>query len=342
MAMTDTLRRRGHRPRRLLALTAIWTAATAAGGVPAADRSGHPSPDLDLTARYESYLEDGGFDRARVEAAFAKALPLLREMRVLVAPSWLSDTARAASERGLFDYLGDQIETLRRAGIAVEIAATDSEESVAVNGPIILRQIAASDRPLCIISHSKGGLDALDALIRADPETLEKVRCWVALQSPFAGSPTADLAQGNWLVRNAASELLPALGGSAQSLVDLTVAERRRYLGRHAAQIDRLLGRIQVLCYAGRVEDVALESFLAGIGARIIDWASARRLPSDGLVPVESAILPDSHYIVARGVDHAIVVTDRNPLAPPFDRLLLIKLLLSLVLSLPESPPQKA
>lgn len=326
--------------RAALAIGLIGKALVALSPAAAADRFAHPAPELDLTAVYQSFVTNDGFDRRRIEHQFAATRASLGAFRILVVPSWLSDTARAAAETGLFDFLGDQIEALRGAGITVEIAATDSEGAIDDNAPVILKQIERSREPVCLISHSKGGLDALEALLRAAPSTVEKVRCWIALQSPFAGSPLADLAADSWLVREAAGQLLPALGGSAQSLTDLTVAERRRYLAENAARIEQVLGRIRVLCYAGQIDDVLPETFPSGIGARILSWAADREVPNDGLVPVKSAILPGTHHVVARGVDHTMTVSDRNPLGD-FDRVLLIKLLLNLVMDLPENPPLK-
>lgn len=330
-------------PRHRGLLSALLAVALATASLPlgAADGPVHPDPGLDLTPAYESYWSEGRLDRGHIERDFDATARQLRDLRVLVAPSWLSDTARAAAEAGVFDFLGAQIEALREAGITVEMAKTDSEGSVADNAVVILEQIEASAQPLCLISHSKGGLDLMEALLRASAPVLEKVRCWVALQSPFAGSPLADLAEDNWLLRETASRLLPALGGSAQSLTDLTVAERRRYLARHAARIDAVLRRIAILCYAGRVAQEDGESFPSNLGASILSWAAEREMPSDGLVPVKSAILPHTHYIIAEGVDHAITVSDRNPLAGDLDRVLLIKLLLNLVFALPEDPPLK-
>ena len=327
--------------RRGVALAALFAACfLPVSPASAADRYQHPDPELDLTAVYESFVSDRGFDRRRIENRFTETVAGFGAVRILVVPSWLSDTARAAARTGLFDFLGDQIEALRDAGITVEIAATDSEGAVADNAPIILQQIERSPEPICLITHSKGGLDALDALLRAAPQVVEKVRCWIALQSPFAGSPTADLAAGSWLGREAADHLLPALGGSAQSLTDLTVAERRRYLADNAGRIEQVLTRIRVLCFAGQIDDLSVETFPSGIGAKILSWAADRDTPNDGLVPVKSAILPGTHHIIARGVDHAITVSSQNPFAE-IDRVLLIKLLLNLVVGLPENPALK-
>lgn len=310
-------------------------------GLRAEERYLHPNPDLDLTERYLDYRVADRFDRPRIEKEFLAIRGRLKPMRILVVPSWLSDTARAAAEKGLFDFLGDQVDALREAGITVEMAKTDSEGAIADNAPIILRQIARSREPVCLLTHSKGGLDALDALLRADKALVEKVRCWVALQSPFAGSPLADLAEESWVVRNAAGHLLPALGGSAQSLTDLTIAERRRYLAANATKIAQVLSRIRVLCFAGHVEGIAADTLPAGVGAEILSWALDRETPSDGLVPVKSSILPGTHYIVAKGVDHSITVTSRNPLQS-FDRVLFLKALLVMVMGLPENPPIKS
>lgn len=320
---------------------AALCAALIAAHAPAA-RAGAPQSDgLDLTPLYSGYIEKGRFARSRIEARFAVSARQLRGVRILIAPSWLSDAALAASDAGLFDFLGEQVAALRAAGLEVALARTDSEGSVRGNGRVLLGQIAESDRPLCLLSHSKGGLDVLEALVRAEDRVLEKVRCWIALQSPFAGSPLADLALENWLLSKTADYLLPALGGTAQSLGDLSVAERRAYLAKNRTRIAEVLQRIAVLSYASFIDADETSGISAGIGARVLSWSSEHDMPSDGLVPVDSAILPGTHYIVAEGVDHNVTVSGSLLLADDFDRVMLLKLLLNLVLSLPENPALK-
>jgi len=102
----------------------------------------------------------------------------------------------------------------------------DTIESVDHNAAAILAYLQAareSRKQIVIVSHSKGGLDTLHALLLPEAKELwrDTVIGWVALQAPFFGSPVADLApsQINAL-------LLSALGGNGQSLDDLKREQR--------------------------------------------------------------------------------------------------------------------
>ncbi|MBW2507674.1 MAG: hypothetical protein JRE81_03510 [Deltaproteobacteria bacterium] len=104
--------------------------------------------------------------------------------------------------------------------------AFDSIESVDHNAAAILAYLEAareSRKQIIIVSHSKGGLDTLHALLLPEAEDLwgDTVIGWVALQAPFYGSPVADVAPSRI---NAL--LLSAVGGNGQSLDDLKRATR--------------------------------------------------------------------------------------------------------------------
>lgn len=109
-------------------------------------------------------------------------------------------------------------------------AAFDSIESVEHNANAILDALLdarAAAKQIVIVSHSKGGLDTLHALLRPEASALlgDTVVGWVALQAPFYGSPVADPAPS---AINAV--LLGALGGNGESLDDLKTAGRETYM----------------------------------------------------------------------------------------------------------------
>lgn len=88
----------------------------------------------------------------------------------------------------LAGLLGKGITTTR-------ITTHDTRCSVEVNGAVIakeLKQISeeSPSKKLIIMAHSKGSLDALEAL-RLDPSLASRIDHLIAFQSPFGGSPYA-------------------------------------------------------------------------------------------------------------------------------------------------------
>lgn len=288
--------------------------------------------DRDLTEHYQSFLVDGAFQRAKVDVGFDSALRTLAEARIVIVPSWFGDAAFVADEVGLFDYWGEQVAALKAAGLDVELASTDTEASVASNGAALQDLIRRSARPLCFVSHSKGGLDVLDALIALNAVEREKVRCWIALQAPFAGSPLADLAVENPLIDVIASPVLSSLGGSEVSLHDLTVAERDAYMARHGAEVAVVVRQVPILSFASYLEGVEFRTLMSSVTGEILGWAADQELPNDGLVPLQSAVLPGSAFVVVEGLNHGMTVSGRSLVDDPEERVLLLKLLFHLVL----------
>ena len=118
--------------------------------------------------------------------------------------------------------------------------AFNSSKGVAHNAAAIRALLRGADKEVVLVTHSKGGLDTLDALLGA-PDVWSKVRGWVAFQSPFYGSPLAD---STFAPINAL--LLGALGGNAQSVEDLKVETRTRYMQARKGRIKRLTRQIPV------------------------------------------------------------------------------------------------
>jgi pimeloyl-ACP methyl ester carboxylesterase len=125
--------------------------------------------------------------------------------------------------------------------ISLASPAFNTSESVEHNARAIRALLWSTDKKVILVTHSKGGLDTLHALVGA-PALAKKVIGWVALQSPFYGSPLADstFAPVNEV-------LLAALGGNGQSVEDLEVETRVAYMHEHRSEIKRLMRRIPVI-----------------------------------------------------------------------------------------------
>lgn len=294
------------------------------------------SRHIDATARdispaFAPFGNAEGLDAPAIDAAFAGVAARLDGTRLVIVPSYLADGLLLTNRLGLTDYFASQIAALRAAGFDVALALVDTEASVAVNATMLARLVAADDRPVCFISHSKGGLDVLQFLIDADAATRARVACWVALQAPFHGSPIADLAGGSKALRSLTDPLAEWLGGSGQSLTDLTIAVRAPWMADHDGSVRALVAQTPLLCVATRIDTPSLT--LPTIYMRpAFDWMQARNIPNDGLVPVPSAVLPGARYVVLAGLDHADTVADNPVIDDAGDRLLLLKALLALAL----------
>ena len=132
--------------------------------------------------------------------------------RVLVCYGLLGEVMASLRPIGV-DYMANQLAWLRRhrrrrrAG-----AAADRARRIAGNAARIAAAIEASPRPVLIVAHSKGGLEALAALLT--PGIAPRCHGFLALQSPFRGSPVADAALRHGPLREIADRTLK-LAGSA-------------------------------------------------------------------------------------------------------------------------------
>lgn len=232
----------------------------------------------------------------------------LARQRVLIAYGLLGEVSAAFRPIGI-DYLGAQQDWLRAAGARPEVVRVPTAAPVADNAAVLRTALLAEDRPALVLAHSKGGLEALAALL--DPDVAARCSGFIAFQSPFAGTPIADAVTGLRPLHGAAVGALRLLRiGSGAGLLDLTTAVRAAWMARHGAAVAALLARLPVVA-AGTVlalpEDAAFGRDRAyGIAAR---WLAQRAGPNDGLVPLASALLPGARHMVEPGGHVALVAT---------------------------------
>jgi alpha-beta hydrolase superfamily lysophospholipase len=180
--------------------------------------------------------------------------------RVLVAYGLLGD-ATAALRRVGIDYMWAQQDWLRAVGAAPEVVRAPTAASVAANAARIRAALLASGRPALVVAHSKGGLEALAALL--DPAAAARCAGFVAFQSPFFGSPVADAVAGSLPLRGLALAAFRALRiGDGEGLRDLTTPVRAAWMRAHADAVAELLHRVPVVTAATRLDAAAM----GGIG----------------------------------------------------------------------------
>ncbi|MDH3287557.1 MAG: hypothetical protein OEP48_07525 [Betaproteobacteria bacterium] len=293
----------------LLQVLVIALGMLAAGGARAAG-------GVDLTRQFlDAYGSDCAFGAAHVE--------VLRRHKVLLVPGYFGN---------LFPtYFADQLRWLASIGVEREKVAVRSRRSVAINAPIVAAAIRESARPVILITHSKGSVDALEAL-RAESSLRTKVKGWVSLQGVFFGSPVANkLLDGSLLDPMVSTVILGFFGGTKESAQSLTTGASLAYYRDHATAIGRLVREVPAIAFASALDDTpgAHTQTLLEIPRELMLREGIR---SDGLVPIDAAVLPGMDFVKVSGVDHIAPVM---PALHRFDRVRMTKALLLLALRAP-------
>lgn len=309
-----------------LAAAAVWRPAGA--GVPGRDGN---------DAYRRAYAEaeaTRGVARAVPPRLPEPAAARLRSGRVIFVGGLMKQLAEAvaamvAKPIGFGGYFDAQREALAAQGIDAIELEVDSEGSIATNAVEIARAIRAAPGPVTLVTHSKGSLDLLAALIAEPALAPTRVRAWVSLQAPFYGSPLADLNSQDPLVRALTGYLLKeGFGGSPDTLLEMRVSARRIYQRAHASAIRDVLRVVPTVCYGSSLTDDMPSLFR--LTWLICRFAGEPR--NDGLVGVPSSHLPWATCVDEAGVDHAMAVL-QVPGSGPFDPATCLTALLSMVVS---------
>lgn len=296
-----------HYPKPLLRIMATALAAAVMGA--ASIHFARAAEANDLTRPYlNAYNDACAFSTAHAEA--------LRRYQVLLVPGYLSDLNPA--------HFADHMQWLASLGVAHQKVAIRSGHSAGINGAVIANAIRASIKPVILITHSKGAIDTLDALLTAPP-LRAKVAGWIALQGPFFGSPVADkLLDGSLVNPIIANLMLGFFGGTRESAQSLTTSASRAYYRARESAIAQLLRDVPAVAFASIIENAP------GAAANTVlyiphDLLTRDGIRSDGLVPLESAVLPGMDFVRVTAVDHIAPVTSAQQ---PFDRVRMTQALL--------------
>lgn len=261
-------------------------------------------------------------DSYRSHCAFGIAhMEVLRRHKVLLVPGYFGD----------FDpnYFADQWQWLASMGVEREKVAVRSRQSVLINAPIIATAIRDSIRPVILITHSKGSVDALEAL-RAEPSLRTKVKGWISLQGAFFGSPVADmLLDGSQLDPLVAILILGYFGGTKESAQGLTTGASLAYYRDHKAMIDQVVREVPAIAFASTLDTAAgtRPNTILEIPRELM---ARRGIRSDGLVPLDAAVLPGMDFVKVSGVDHIA------PVMPALQRLDRVRMTKALLVALPK------
>jgi hypothetical protein len=233
----------------------------------------------------------------------------LHGCRILLCYGLLGEVMARLRPVGL-DYMGAQADWLRSIGLPVQVVALPTAAPVARNAARIAEVLAEDDRPALLVAHSKGGLEALAALLSSG--AAERCRGFIAIQSPFFGSPVADAICAQAALHRAAHHTLRALGiGDGDALRDLTTATRTGWMAQHAEAIAALVARLPVVAVASELGDA--RDLHDRAYQPLSRWMRARGAgPNDGLVSVASAQLPGARQVLLVAGHRSLVAEGGN------------------------------
>lgn len=161
----------------------------------------------------------------------------------------------------------------------------DGNKGMANNARAIVQALQGIQK-CSILAHSKGGLDVLDALIRLGNDgVFNKVETFVALQSPFYGTPLADVFDKlPKLVRDMFS-------WDAEAMKDLTVEARLEYIKANESMIEKLQTQMNIVCCSTKYGPNVGQGVVRPALDLLNNLLWSQKLPNDGLVPQDSARL---------------------------------------------------
>jgi hypothetical protein len=250
-----------------------------------------------------------------VNAPDAPGLPCLHGQRVLLVYGLMGELVAAFHLLGL-EYMHRLRDWLVAQGADPVVVKLRTAESVAANAALLAEAIRAEPARVLIVAHSKGGLEALAALL--DPDVRARCIGFLAMQSPFFGSPVADAVMGSKPLEAAAGGLARLLQiGSGEGVRDLTTAARRAWMEERRDAIAELVAALPVACVATTLQEGGARG-RERLHLAAAQWMEKRGYgPNDGLVPADSALIPGAAHVVLPGSHIATVAggSGRDPVA---------------------------
>jgi hypothetical protein len=125
------------------------------------------------------------------------------------------------------------------------------------------------------------------------------------------------------------TRFLLRMGGSIDSMVNLTTADRKAYMAANAAAISSIIKTVPIISVATWIDPDGdkPDTKLKPLRNAMLKLG----LKNDGLVPVDRAILPGTDYIKIPGLDHGATIKQTKNIA--FDRARFAKAVFSMLLS---------
>lgn len=275
-----------------------------------------------------TFANDITADYLSLKTTFPITEEKFKNYKILIVPGVLAESFISKSNnfiklRSLFaEGFKDQIEYLKNNESDFEFVRLETETPPEENALKIIESLEKSTLPVLIYSHSKGGLDTLEAF-RLRPDLIQKVHGWITVQTPFYGAPIASKVHRNHLYKGGAKNLFRIMGGNQKGLSSLTIEERLQIMQQSSTieLIEKIAKETRFINMATTKEntrgyDTPLELFR--------NYSDKKAGPNDGVVPLKSALLSEHgfnvDYVIEENVDHLMTMTNFYILRQPYDR----------------------
>jgi hypothetical protein len=175
-------------------------------------------------------------------------------------------------------------------------------QSAKENAESIATAIRNSDRPVLLISQSKASIDALEALLN-NPDLVPKVHAWFSIQGAFGGAAAADEIESRPTDRAIFHRVISWLGGNPECLIELQRSKRAAAMAARSSEISALTVQLKIISLATSQEFDKIYWPLQKLDHKY--FPDYDKVENDGVVQVQDALLPNTPFIKAKGIDHA-------------------------------------
>lgn len=278
----------------------------------------------DLTVDFKNHYQ------ARKDLTLNEQM-LLKKYDIYFIPGILAETFIWSDTRSHVDlsiitrdYFATQVKFLRQKYDIPAKRLSTSSLDVKETRENIRRALTESmdrNRKVIFVSHSLGGLALLEELV-TNSHYQSAVAGIIFLQSPFQGSPLADLLLENpYHLEKIFKPLLPYLHISEATIEYLRPMTRKFFMLKNKFAIDRLIKNIPLMTIAGNANghnsifapliDIMAYGCLMKIkspGCLTEVFYKGPYDDSDGMVPLRSSFLGKAHYVKLDGVDHGELI----------------------------------
>lgn len=276
----------------------------------------------------------------------AQVLKQLKNVKVLLVPGLATDLTEKAGEitgyldltreKGFLAPFYQQKIWLKSRGVDFEVVNINRVGGCQENAKVISKAIEDSDKPVVLITQSKGGVDALHALVK-NKKLHSKVVRWLAYQPPVLGTPLADLVNEYKLLSLPTDGLINLLEGTPFTYKDMTTTYRENYFQLYENDILEITKKIPTTILVTFEEERDLSTYLTTAPeknpflsplVKVIHLET--RETNDGIALLRGTCLPGAKCFIKGGIDHFAAVMDTYPFKgiTPTERLRLMQFLL--------------
>lgn len=210
-------------------------------------------------------------------------------------------------------YFSPQLELLAKEGIHHFEMIWSDDEPIAQSASKLRDEILRYSTPVVLIGHGKGGLDALECLIRY-PEIRPLVQKFVCVQAPIWGTPVADYLVGHPFMRLATELVSRFLGANITALEELSEMNRQVYMILNKSKLVEVLSEVEIVTVGSTFEwEKKSENWKDRLQKHLHKIVKKYAGDNDGYVPLQSTRIGNEPHVHLFNVTHLGSVTLDNP-----------------------------